>query len=42
MPAVEALGTVDADNEDRVEAEVTVVEFGRTSGRLTNISMTLE
>ena len=27
MPAVEALGTVDADNEDRVEAEVTVVEL---------------
>ena len=27
MPAVEALGTVDADGEDRVEAEVTVVDL---------------
>lgn len=35
MPTVEALETVDADDEDRVEG-------GRTSGRLTNISMTFE
>lgn len=27
MPAVEALETVDADGEDRVEAEVTVVDL---------------
>ena len=27
MPAVKALGTVDADGEDRVEAEVTVVDL---------------
>ena len=27
MPTVEALDTVDADGEDRVEAEVTVVDM---------------
>ena len=27
MPTVEALETVDADGEDRVEAEVTVVDM---------------
>ena len=27
MPAVEAFGTMDADSEDRVEAEVTVVNL---------------
>ena len=28
MPAVETLETVGADDEDRVEAEVTVVDLG--------------
>lgn len=27
MPTVEALGTADADGEDRVEAEVTVIDL---------------
>ena len=39
MPTVEALGTVDAAGEDRVEAEVTVVELEElVIDRLTNIT----